>query len=371
MDKQKKSALIEQRLKANLPKSKESSKEKHDKLDNLIENTAKEKIKNIPFLLKPARWLYRLFKLPTRFHNLSQDFNMHNRYIASLQEAVELLQKNTISINEKIDAEFKIVAESLDNTQNSIDTLLKKIDRIENGFDIEQTYTMSYTVDKTVVYDYKKTTNDLFYNFSQEILRGSKSEIEKRQLIYLDIVKQAIQKTNGSYFLDIGCGRGEFLDILKQNNISAKGIDIDAFNISLLSNMGFNVEVSDAIKYLEKLENNTLTGISMFQVIEHLGFNYAKKLLELAYNKISPGGVIIIETPNPHCFLALANFYSDTTHIKPYPAMLLASLVQWSGFDKIEIILSSPIPKHLRTKEPLINYQDYAICATKTLEENT
>jgi O-antigen chain-terminating methyltransferase len=192
--------------------------------------------------------------------------------------------------------------------------------------------------------------------------------------------------------LDIGCGRGEFLEILEENGINAKGIDINEDMVIYCQSKGLNVEKSDAIEYLDKLEDKSLDSIFLDQVVEHLASKYLIKLLERCYSKLKFGYYIVIETVNPLSLTSFANFYIDLTHKKPIHPETLKFLLESAKFRDIEVKFFSPIPDEYKLKkveigedveekerriietynynierlnETLYGYQDYAVIGKK------
>ena len=204
-----------------------------------------------------------------------------------------------------------------------------------------------------------------FYFLFENVFRGSMEEIKKRQSIYLRYVVEAHANSRGSFFLDAGCGRCEFLTLLKEHGISAKGVDTNRLAAELGKKMNVDVISRDAFEYLASLEDNSLIGFSMFQVIEHLDFRRVDGILKTSLRKISPNGIIIIESVNPYCPTALGKFYLDPTHVRPYASDLIKLTLEWHGFEKVKIIYSSRLPKRLYFAEAARSYQDYAVVGTK------
>ena len=211
----------------------------------------------------------------------------------------------------------------------------------------------------------KNKDDDVFYYLLENIFRGSVQDIKDRQSKYLPYVIEACAGSKNKYFLDLGCGRGEFLSLLREHGIKARGVDTNRLMNELLEQQGLDFIQADALEYLQGLKNNLLTGISIFQVIEHLDYKYVNTLLEVAFSKIAPSGIIILESINPYCPIARGNFYIDPTHVAPYPPDTVKFMLEWHGFGNVRIIYSAPIPQHQRLKEAIMNYQDYAAIAEK------
>jgi O-antigen chain-terminating methyltransferase len=179
----------------------------------------------------------------------------------------------------------------------------------------------------------------------EEKFRGTREVIKERQLKFLEYSKGC------KNVLDIGCGRGEFLEILKANGINAKGIDINEDMVGYCQSKGLNVEKADAIEYLDNLEDKSLDSMFLDQVVEHLESKYLIKLLELCYKKLKFGYYIVIETVNPLSLTSFANFYIDLSHKKPIHPETLKFLLESAGFRDIEVKFFSPIPDEYKLKK--------------------
>ena len=183
---------------------------------------------------------------------------------------------------------------------------------------------------------------------------------QKRQEIYLPYFRN----TN-KVILDIGCGRGEFLTMLSKNNMEGKGTDICLDFVDYCKYKGLDVELEDAISMLSKFEDNSLGGVFMGQIAEHLQTDYLIKLLNLCRDKISIGGKIVVETPNPETIRILGDtFYIDPSHIKPIHPLQLKYIVESAGFKNIETLYlhefdeKIPYPIGLENKEEFNNSVD-------------
>ena len=144
--------------------------------------------------------------------------------------------------------------------------------------------------------------------------------------------------------LDVGCGRGEWLELLKENGIKAKGVDLNSLMIEESSSLGLDTKVQDAIAYLKALEDETLSAISGFHIVEHLPFDILVQLFDESLRVLKKGGMIIFETPNPeNIFVGACSFYTDPTHINPIPPSTLQFLAQNRGFKDVDIHRLHPV----------------------------
>lgn len=172
----------------------------------------------------------------------------------------------------------------------------------------------------------------------EESFRGSEAAIRSRLESY---VAHFEGQTD---VLDIGCGRGEFLDLLRQHGIQAWGIDLNHEMVEVSRARGLDVTEGDALGLLGTLEDNSLGGIFASQVVEHLPPAYLMRLLETALHKVRPGGVVILETINPACWLAFfESFIRDVTHVWPLHPETLQYLMRASGFQRVHIEYRSPV----------------------------
>ena len=160
----------------------------------------------------------------------------------------------------------------------------------------------------------------------ENIFRGSEELVRRRQRTYLEDLR------DHEPVVDLGCGRGEMLDLLKEANIAASGVDSDAGMTRHATGKGHHVERADIIKYLEAQADGSIGALFSAQVIEHLSLEQLLKFLTLASAKLKPGGVLIAETVNPHSQRALKTFYVDLTHNKPIFPEVLVALCRQIGY---------------------------------------
>ena len=173
----------------------------------------------------------------------------------------------------------------------------------------------------------------------EDQFRGSRDTIRARLESYLPFFAGTAD------VLDVGCGRGEFLELLRGAGISARGIDSNHEMAEQCRARGLDVVEADAVSYLSGLEDGALGGLFAAQVVEHLPPGYLLRFLELAFHKIRPGGRIVLETLNPACWVAFFESYiRDITHAWPLHPETLKYLVLASGFTRADIEYRSPVP---------------------------
>jgi len=183
------------------------------------------------------------------------------------------------------------------------------------------------------------------YFIFEERFRGSRADIKGRQSAFIKYFKGC------KNVLDIGCGRGEFQELLREHEIGGHGIDVDEDMVNFCKSKGLDVEKIDAVSYLQKIEDKSLDGIFIDQVVEHLEQEYLIRMLNLSYMKLIYGGTIIVETVNPLSFFSFANFYIDISHKRPVHPETLRFLLNAAGFREIQIELIAPVRDDARLKK--------------------
>jgi len=175
----------------------------------------------------------------------------------------------------------------------------------------------------------------------EDQFRGAPEEIRARLAGYLEIFAGA------SDVLDIGCGRGEFLALLQERGVRARGIDINDSMVEVCVQKGLEASKADALEYLRAQPSGSLGGLLAAQVVEHLDPSYLTGLLDAAYTALRPGAPIVLETINPACWFAFFESYvRDITHVRPLHPDTLKFLLQASGFSGVEIRYQAPYPEH-------------------------
>ena len=175
----------------------------------------------------------------------------------------------------------------------------------------------------------------------EDRFRGTPEEIRQRVAGYLPIFEGA------QPVLDVGCGRGEFLALLRERGIQARGIDINGAMIEVCRAQGLDAEEVDALAYLRRQPDGSLGGLFAAQVIEHLEPRYLGALLDAAFDKLRPGAPIVLETINPACWFAFFESYiRDITHVRPIHPETLQYLLIASGFQRVDLEYRSPYPEH-------------------------
>ena len=256
-----------------------------------------------------------------------------NEFNASVTASINAIYNNAITMSDYV--------QNLQKSNEQLLARIKKLERKENR---------PTTVDENV---YDLIDFDKF----EKHFRGSREEIREAQKMYLPYFKK------GETVIDLGCGRGEFLELLKENDIHAVGVEPYPDFANECKGKRLEVVETDAISFLEKLEDFSIDGIFAAQLIEHLKPADLVRLCRLAYKKIKKGGCIIMETPNPTCLAVYTNaFYLDPTHEKPVHPKTLEYYLQDAGFQSTETIFTEN--SRINYRLPLLN-----IAGVENLEE--
>src|SRR3954452_13764272 len=179
--------------------------------------------------------------------------------------------------------------------------------------------------------------------------RGTESEIRERIAAYLPYWQGL---PAGAPVLDLGCGRGEALALLRDHGIPGRGVDSSERMVQLCRERGLEAEAGDLFGVLAGVEEGSLGGVMSFHVIEHLPAASLDRLVRLAYRALRPGGVLILETPNPlSVVVAARNFWLDPTHVRPVHPESLKLMYELAGFDPVEHLDLRPFPASQRLPE--------------------
>ena len=195
--------------------------------------------------------------------------------------------------------------------------------------------------------------------------------------MYLPYLKESLAGKAGRTVLDLACGRGEWLELLKEENLAARGVDLSLAMIAECRNRELDVVQSDVFEHLQSLPDDSVGAVTAFHLIEHLSFRAQVKLVDEAVRILKVGGIVIFETPNPENLqVSSYNFYLDPTHKRPIPPSLLRFIAEHRGLCRLEILRLHPfgqdamIPQDGSELAARVNHffygpQDYALIGYK------
>lgn len=268
---------------------------------------------------------------------------------AELRVAATQLHQAHLSQREQIDLTTKNVKREMEHVfqkQQQVSTeLVLQGERLAN-FLSEARKRLPGPFDEAQLQAFAKEedhTLDAFYAAFDEQFRGSREEIKQRLRIYLPIIKQRGIGSAAMPVLDVGCGRGEWLELLRDEQLQASGVDSNRILVEWCRNRELEVAEEDLLSYLHGLADSSLGAVSGFHIIEHLPIETLVEFLNQTVRVLRPGGAVIFETPNPqNVLVGSCNFYFDPTHRNPLPSQVTKFLLESRGFVGVEVLNLNP-----------------------------
>ncbi|HET6974363.1 MAG TPA: methyltransferase domain-containing protein [Pyrinomonadaceae bacterium] len=217
---------------------------------------------------------------------------------------------------------------------------------------------------------------DSLYFSLEDVLRGTTEQIKEEVKIYLPVLGNA---GISSEILDVGCGRGEWLQVLREAGLQARGIDTNRILVQQCKELSLDVEEREALEFLGSLPDGSLNAVTAFHFAEHLPLETLVRFLDETGRTLKPGGLIILETPNPENLLVgSCNFYLDPTHKNPIPIPTMKLLLEARGFRCEEVLkLHAVSSTKIEVKDQLTSHlnhflygpMNYAVVARKPESE--
>lgn len=291
-----------------------------------------------------------------------------------------LMQLEQLEIARKLKQFTQLIRiNQLDQTRDNqhFSQILERVEALEQ---VAQHLSAADNVTARQEHNTTNVTPDLakFYLDFEAQFRGSRAEIKQRQQVYLAYFDRILAQPEQQrkLFVDVGCGRGEWLELLSEQGIPAIGIDSNTSMVDACLQNGYAAKVGDGIAFLQQQEKSSLAGVSGFHIIEHLPFEKLIALFDAAYEALSEDGILIFETPNPeNLIIGACNFYYDPTHLKPIVPDVAQFIAKQRGFRHVEIKRLHPFPDDYQMagdsqlaqtlNKFLFSAQDYAVIARK------
>jgi len=193
---------------------------------------------------------------------------------------------------------------------------------------------------------------DAFYAEFEDTFRGTGPDIKDRVSVYLPLIRAAGVGTVAAPVIDLGCGRGEWLDVLRDDGLVGRGCDSNATFVDRCLKWALAVAHQDLFEYLQTLQDASVGAVTCFHVVEHLPFADVIHLLSEMMRVLRPAGLAIIETPNPENLrVGACDFYLDPTHRNPVPPAMLEYVVRSRGFADVEVIRLHPLAALVEEEE--------------------
>lgn len=311
-------------------------------------------------LAYPFRILAQLSRLPQYIDFFETRNREIDQQIGELAAEVKAIRQDVVHIEQRIfvlpslDARLVALQEQIQNLKAPVSIGTSKIATIDN------------TLADNHDFDY-------FYKLFEDRFRGTEEAITSRVAEHVQHFTSLSSKVKKLPVVDIGCGRGEFLSVMKQHGFHAIGIDVNKAMVERAKKLGYNAEQTDAVTYLKKQPTGSLAAVTGFHLVEHLPFESLMHMFEQSYRTLSPGGIVLFETPNPEALMVGANtFYLDPSHQRPIPPTLLAFMLESVGFNPeiIKLHRVKPTPKGANPVirelfEALYGPGDYAVVGHK------
>lgn len=249
--------------------------------------------------------------------------------LSGLSEEIQKRWESMVARERRYDAQVNDVRTTLSVMQRAVQTLKRELETSATG--------ASGAIGASGATG--AGLNSYKYVGFEDQFRGSQDDIAERLGAYVRLFDGA------SDVLDVGCGRGEFLELLRARGVSARGIDLNDEMAAVCRERGLDATAGDALGYLLAQPDESLGGLFAAQVVEHLEPEYLMRFLEAAYHKLRPGSKIVLETINAACWYAFFSSYiRDVTHVRPLHPDTLRYLVSASGFQRVTVRFSAPFP---------------------------
>jgi O-antigen chain-terminating methyltransferase len=358
-------------------------------LPGLEKGLAKARIKYLPKVGRLVRVALSLLKLDD-FRSRMQHFThlQHARYDALLdlhrQQAQTLAEVQ--AAQGKLEAENAILAQRLSQLTSQLSSAAAATPANGNGGANSGSANSASqggvsSQQSLVMEDTQANPERDFYLALEARFRGSLATIGELMKEHLPHVVNTKPLQQGKALLDLGCGRGEWLALVKAEGYHAWGVDLNATNVTITRQRGLDVRYEDALTTLANCEDDSIGMITSFHLVEHLSHEQLRTLLREALRALAPEGRLLLETPNPQNLLVgSCNFYLDPTHVRPIPPDFMQFLAEYTGFEHADIIPLHPVDASLhlpdegetsrRVNHYLYGPQDYAMLAVKAALSN-
>lgn len=332
-------------------------------------------------------------------HPIEPQLNRMNAAVATIDVAIDEVSEQVRALDARVaDIEQGTTAGEAPDTRGRRDELQRLLDRIQRiearidrlrrepdptdevrpgPHDAPSPTTAQPVLDVAEDPDRARLYTDL-----EDTFRGSRAEVRALLEPYVADIERL---GSPAKVIDIGCGRGEWLGILRDHHIAAYGVDLNPLSVAECTEQGLDARHADAIDHLASLPGNSVAAVTGFHVAEHLPTDDLLALIDAALGALEPGGMLILETPNStNLVVGASSFYLDPTHLRPLHPQLLEFLCRQRGFDDVEIrylhprrpvpddesatTRDDPLPGGMlaELEWALFGPMDYAVLATKS-----
>ncbi len=283
-----------------------------------------------------------------RINENTEGIDENKKGIDDDHEKIAYLEGVVRAVNEDLDARATRIQEFAE----AINTKLSNVGEFVN-----------YSPDKLDLQQKMRGIPGVNYVEFENKYRGEENVVKEKQSAFLSFFEKC---TN---VLDIGCGRGEFLEIMQEKGIHATGIDIDEGMVNRCKEKGLDVTEVDALEFLDTLNEKEVDGVFCSQVVEHFSYREIQWMLYTLSKKLRKEAVVLFETVNSRCLPALQMFYLDMTHVQPVDFEALLYSAENCEFRHSSVVLSSPVDEKLdpitQNLDYIDQYRDYALIINK------
>ncbi|MBU0664985.1 MAG: class I SAM-dependent methyltransferase [Proteobacteria bacterium] len=292
------------------------------------------------FLGKVTVFLGRVITIPQRNFNsaILQSLRITLDGVRDMNRNTALVERQVRQIDEQLKKKSALIdylKTGLITQERRVSILLEELRREVTAKDGSQEAPSPHLTGLDIL--------DPLYLAFENQFRGTREEIRDRLLQYVPLMREAGAGAPGREILDIGCGRGEWLGIMQDEDLLASGLDLNHVLVQECREKGLKVIENDALSHLRSLPENSLGAITSFHLIEHLSFDDRIALFDESVRVLKPGGVALFETPNPRNLLVGAcNFWADPTHLRPLYPETHQFLMEYRGFCKVELLFLHP-----------------------------
>lgn len=330
-------------------------------------NTVKKAIVKIPvvgYLLRLGVTFVQLPRYVARFQdtfhkNITEIDNLKQKTTRANAKIIELIENNAMMESELATAHRKLSELKIDTEKNQSKSTKGNIPA-----------KISSSQSNILADDHSL---DDFYVSFEDTFRGSEQVILERLQVYVPYFKALKINSAKTPVLDIGCGRGEFLELMKSNKLDAIGLDLNETMVKLSVKRGFKATQANAISYMADQKAKSFSAITGFHIVEHIHFSELLQLFKESYRALENDGFVLFETPNPeNLSVGAFSFYYDPSHLRPIPPEFLKFCLTYVGFKKVEIIPLRPALEVTydddvinSTVKKLFGPQDYAVIGYK------
>jgi SAM-dependent methyltransferase len=265
-----------------------------------------------------------------RYHLTIEALEQEKRRVAEIRRRIEELHPGALP-----ESSFSSEIEAL---RNKLNTMQASFAIIQGYFARTESTETVEAVGPAVSKDLKEHDKDAFYLAFENQFRGDRELIKDRLRFYLPIMERTKATTGNISAVDLGCGRGEWLELLREQGYEGVGVDVNLCMIEECRSRGLKAESADAIAYLRNLAPGSLSLVTGFHIVEHLSFSQLLDVFRETFRVLCPRGTAIFETPNPeNSHVSGYSFYLDPTHRNPIPQELLCFAARQTGFESTQV----------------------------------